>query len=151
MIFYMANMTKKVVVDSDAIFAIYNPNDPLNTQATQTFQELANKGYQLIYPSSVVFEVISLFQRVLPTPTITAKIIEIIRNDQMFIKVVDEDILKEAAILFNPHGSKKNTLIDCSVVVITKKINADGVFAYDEFYTKQGLRQAENLLKSSTS
>jgi predicted nucleic acid-binding protein len=151
MIFYMADMTKKVVVDSDAIFAIFNPNDPLNARATQTFQELANKGYQLIYPTSVVFEVVSLFQRVLPTPTITAKIIEMIRSDKMLVKVVDEDILKESVTLFNPAGSKKNTLIDCSVAVIAKKIKADGVFAYDEFYTKQGLTQAENLLKRSTS
>lgn len=145
--FYMANMIKTIVVDSDAIFAIYNPNDPLNTQATQTFRELVNKGYQLIYPTSVVFEVISLFQRVLPKPAVTAKLTEMIRNDQLLISVVDGDILKESASLFNPSGSKKNTLIDCSVVVVAKKIKADGVFAYDEFYAKQGLKPAEDLLK----
>jgi len=50
-------------------------------------------------------------------------------------------------VLFNPAGSKKNTLIDCSVVAIAKKIKADGVFTYDGFYTKQGLKQAENLVK----
>jgi len=140
-------MTKAVVVDSDAIFAIYNPNDPLNAQVTQTFQELVNQGYQLVYPTSVIFEVISLFQRVLPTPTVTAKLIELINNDQILIHVVEEDTLKESATLFNPAVSKKNTLIDCSVVVIAKKIKADGVFAYDEFYTKQGLKPAEDLLK----
>lgn len=147
----MANMIKTVVVDSDAIFAIYNPNDPLNAQATQTFQELANKGYQLIYPTSVVFEVISLFQRVLPTPTVTAKLIEMIRNDQMLVHVVDVATLKESATLFKPTGSKKNTLIDCSVIVVAKNIKAHGVFAYDEFYAKQGLTLAEDLVKKSTS
>ena len=119
-------MTKTVKVDSDAIFAIYNPNDPLKAQAIQTFQELANKGYQLIYSSSVIFEVVSLFQRVLPTPTVTAKITDLIKNDNMFIKVVDGDILKESATLFNPTGSNKNILIDCSVVVITKKVRGRG-------------------------
>lgn len=143
-------MPKTVVVDSDAIFAIYNPNDPLNAHAIQTFQELANKGYQFIYPTSVIFEVISLFQRVLPTPTVTAKIIEMIRNDKILIKVVDEDILKESTVLFKPTGSKKNTLIDCSVVVVTKKIKANGVFSYDEFYPKQGLILAGNLLKHTS-
>lgn len=147
----MANMPKAIVVDSDAIFAIYNPNDPLNGRAIQTFQELVNKEYQLIYPTSVVFEVISLFQRVLPTPTITAKLIEMVRNDQMLVEVVDENTLKESAAIFNPAGSKKNTLIDCSVAVVAKKIKADGVFAYDQFYTKQGLILAEDLVKRSTS
>lgn len=142
--FYMA---KVVVVDSDSIFALYNPNDPLNKKATQTFQYLITQGYQLIYPTSVVFELISLFQRVLPTPTVTTKLIELIKNDQLLIHIVDADILKQSAVIFDPAGSKKNTLIDCSVVVVAKKIRANGVFAYDEFYTKQGLKLAEDLIK----
>ncbi len=137
---------KVVVVDSDAIFAIYNPNDPLNSKATQTFEQLITQGFQLVYPSSVIFEVISLFQRVLPTPTVTAKLIEMIKDDQLSIHIIDVDTLKESASLFNPAGSKKNSSIDCSVVAIAKKIKADGVFAYDNFYTKQGLKLAEELI-----
>lgn len=141
-------MTKGgVVVDSDAIFALYNPNDPLNARATQTFQQLIAQDFQLIYPTSVLFEIISLFQRVLPTPTVTAKLIEMIQNDQLLTHIIDTDTLKEAAALFNPAGSKKNSLIDCSVVAIAKKIKASGVFSYDEFYTKQGLKLAEDLVK----
>ena len=147
----MATKNKTVIVDSDAIFAIYNPNDPLNAKALHTLKELANEGYQLIYPTSVIFEVISLFQRVLPTPTVTTKIIEMLRNDQLLVAVDDEDVLKESATLFNPTGSKRNTLIDCSVVVISRKIKAEGIFSYDEFYTKQGLKLAENLVKLNRS
>lgn len=140
-------MVKSVVVDSDAIFAIYNPNDPLNTQATQTFRQLITQEFQLIYPTSVLFEVISLFQRVLPTPKVTASLIEMIKNDQLPIHVIDSDILKESATIFDPTGSKKNTLIDCSVVIVAKRIKADGVFSYDSFYIKQGLKLAEDLIE----
>lgn len=139
-------MIKTVVVDSDSIFALYNPNDPLNAKATKTFQSLINQSFQLVYPTSVLFEVISLFQRVLPTPMVTAKLIEMIKNDALLVHTVDTDTLKESAVLFDPAGTKKNTLIDCSVVVIAKKIKADGVFAYDSFYTKQGLKLAEELV-----
>ncbi len=140
-------MVKKVVVvDSDSIFAIYNPNDSLNTQTTQTMQRLIAKGYQLIYPTSVVFEIISLFQRVLPTPKVTASLIEMIINEQLLVHIVDIGILKEAAMLFKPAGSKKNTLVDCSVAIIAKKIKASGVFSYDSFYTKQGLKLAKDLV-----
>ncbi|MBU4016878.1 PIN domain-containing protein [Patescibacteria group bacterium] len=142
-------MDKRIVVDSDAIFAIYNPNDPLNRKATKTLQYLITEEYQLVYPTSVLFEVVSLFQRVLPTPKITAKLIEMVTNDQLLIYVVDTDILKESAALFDPDGSKKNTLIDCSVVAIAKKINAEGVFAYDSFYTKQGLKLASDIVISA--
>lgn len=143
-------MTKTVVVDSDAIFAIYNPNDPLNKKATETFGQLIAQGYQLMYPTSVIFEVLSLFQRVLPTPTVTTKLIEMIRNDQILIYIVDEETLKESSALFDPLGSKKNTLIDCSVVAVAKRIKADGVFAYDSFYSKQGMLLAEYLVKSGS-
>lgn len=139
-------MPKIVVVDSDAIFAIYNPNDPLNIKATKTFQQLIIQGYQLIYPSSVLFEVVSLFQRVLPTPKITTKLVGMIKNDQILIHIIDADTLRESAVLFDPLGSKKNTLVDCSVVAIAKKIKADGVFAYDSFYAKHGWSLAENLV-----
>lgn len=139
-------MVKTVVVDSDAIFALYNPNDPLNKQATQTFGDLIAKNYQFIYPTSVIFEIISLFQRVLPSQKITEKLIEMVRNDAIRIFVVDLNILKESANRFKPKGSKKNTLIDCSVVVITKKIKADGVFGFDSFYKKQGLKLATDLV-----
>ena len=139
-------MAKTVVVDSDAIFAIYNPNDPLNKQATKTFGDLIAKNYQFIYPTSVIFEIISLFQRVLPTPTVTEKLIEMIKDDRILTYVVDNYILKESAKLFKPAGSRKNTLIDCSVVVITKKIKADGVFGFDSFYRKNGIKLATDLV-----
>ena len=139
-------IVKIVVVDSDSIFAIYNPNDPLNTKATNTFQQLITQGFRLIYPTSVIFEVISLFQRVLPTPTVTTKLIDMIKNDQFLIHVIDHKLLKESAAIFKPDGSKKNTLVDCSVVAVAKKIKANGVFAYDSFYTKQGLKLAEDLI-----
>lgn len=140
-------MTKTVVVDSDAIFALYNPNDSLNAKATRTFRQLITQSFKLIYPTSVLFEIVSLFQRVLPIPTVTTKLVSMINNDQILVHVIDIDILKESAILFDPQGTKKNTLIDCSVVVVAKKIKADGVFAYDSFYNKQGLKLAEELIE----
>lgn len=140
-------MAKTVVVDSDAIFALYNPNDPLNAIATRTFRQLLTQRFQLIYPASVIFEIVSLFQRVLPSSTLTKKLIDMIKDDAMLIYAIDAEILKESAVLFNPAGSKKNTLIDCSVVAVAKKIKADGIFAYDNFYPKQGLKLAESLFK----
>lgn len=142
-------MNKIVIVDSDAIFAIYNPNDPLSVQAIHTFKELITQGYQLMYPTSVIFEVVSLFQRVLPTPTVTAKLVEMIKTNQFVTCVVDAGILKESAVLFNPVGSKKNTLVDCSVIAIAKKLDADCIFSYDNFYTKHGMKLAKDAIKSN--
>lgn len=139
-------MINKVVIDSDAIYAVYNHNDPLHSKAIKTLQGLNNNHFQLIYPASVIFEVMSLFQRVLSTPSVTMKIVDMISRDLLVIYVIDNEILKESTTIFKPTGSKKNTLVDCSVVAVAKKIKADGVFAYDAFYTKQSLKLAEELV-----
>ena len=139
-------MNKKVVIDSDAIYAIYNHNDPLHGKAIQTLEWLSSNHFQLIYPTSVIFEVMSLFQRVLTKPSVTMKISDMIKRDLLIIYAIDNKLLKEAVNLFKPAGSKKDTLVDCSVVIIAKKIKAAGVFSYDSFYTKQGLKLAEDLI-----
>lgn len=139
-------MIKKVVIDSDAIYAVYNHNDPLHNKAIKTLQGLSSNHFQLIYPTSVIFEVMSLFQRVLKTPSVTQKLIEMITDEKLLIHTIDDELLKQSTLIFKPTGSKKNTLVDCSVVAVAKKIKANGVFAYDEFYRKQGLKLAEDLI-----
>lgn len=140
-------MTKKVVIDSDAIYAIYNHNDPLHKKAIKTLEWLKNNHYQLIYPTSVIFEVISLFQRVLSSSSITTQLTTMISQDLLIIYTINNNLLKESAAIFKPTGSKKNTLVDCSVFAIAKKIKANGVFSYDQFYAKKGLKLANDLVK----
>ena len=139
-------MVKTLIVDSDAIYAIYNSDDPLNSKATKTFQKLIENEFQLVYPTSVLFERISLFQRVSPSPDVTKLLIDMVKNNELITYVIDIELLKASAAIFKPTGSKKNTLVDCSVVAVAKKIKAAGVFAYDSFYTKQGLKLAEDLI-----
>ena len=100
-------MTKKVVVDSDAIYAIYNPKDSLHTKAINTLKWLSSNHFQLIYPTSVIFEVMSLFQRVMSSPSVTMKITDMINKDFLIIHEIDNELLKEAVNLFKPTGSKK--------------------------------------------
>ncbi|MEK7521702.1 MAG: hypothetical protein AAB599_02805 [Patescibacteria group bacterium] len=139
-------MRKRFIVDSDAIFALYNPDDLLNNSALVTFNRLAEEKCELVYPSSVIFETMSLFQRVLANSEITTLLHEKIQNDELKIYFVEEDVLKDSLSFFKPKGSKKNTLVDCSVVAIAKKLKADGVFSYDEFYKKNGLKLASELV-----
>ena len=139
-------MTKKIVIDSDAIYAIYNYNDPLHGKAIKALQWLNGNHFQLIYPTSVIFEVMSLFQRVLKTSSVTVQLADMVNNDLLITYTIDDELLKQSIAIFKPAGSKKNTLVDCSVVAVAKKIKAEGVFSYDRFYIKQGLKLAEDLI-----
>lgn len=141
-----AKMVKAVVIDSDAIYALYNRNDPLHARATLALHKLTVQGFKVVYPSSVLFEAVSLFQRVLSTPIASSKLAEMIDRDQVSIEIIDQELLRESVQLFNPSGSKKNTLVDCSVVAVARRMKAKGVFSYDNFYAKHGLKSAEDVV-----
>ena len=54
------------------------------------------------------------------------------------VQAVDHAVLTEAADLFHPNGSKKNTPFDAVVAAIAKRFNADAIFSFDEWYRKWG-------------
>ncbi len=47
-------------------------------------------------------------------------------------------ILTQASNLFQPFGSKQNTLFDAIVATIARKYAAPDIFSFDEWYAKQG-------------
>ena len=65
---------------------------------------------------------------------------------QSNVQAVDYAILTEAADLFHPNGSKKNTLFDAVVAAIAKRFNADAIFSFDEWYRKMGLTLTDDLI-----
>lgn len=136
----------KVIVDSDAIFALYNPTDPLNAKARKVYSELLDRKVEFIYPSSVVFEILSLLQRVLKSTEILELFFDAINEDTNVVFQIEHDTFLDTLKLFNPRGSNKNSIVDCSVVAVAKKMKADGIFSFDEFYVKQGLKLARDLI-----
>lgn len=62
------------------------------------------------------------------------------------VHAVDHAILTEAGELFNPDGSKKNTLFDAVVAALAKRLNADAIFSFDEWYRKIGMTLTEDLI-----
>jgi hypothetical protein len=62
------------------------------------------------------------------------------------VRAVYHAILTEAGELFIPNGSKKNTLFDAVVAAIAKRLNADAIFSFDEWYRKIGLTLTFDLI-----
>ena len=57
----------------------------------------------------------------------------------------DDAVLAEALTLFNPHGSKQNTLFDAVVAALAKRLDADAIFSFDSWYEKRGFRLVAQL------
>ncbi len=68
------------------------------------------------------------------------------QSGDFLVQAVDHAILTEAGELFNPNGSKKNTLFDAVVAALAKRLDADAIFSFDEWYRKIGLTLTDDLI-----
>ena len=64
----------------------------------------------------------------------------------LIVEPVDTTILAEALVLFDPDGSKKNTLFDAVVAAIAAKVSAKAIFSFDGWYERQGFTLARQVV-----
>lgn len=65
---------------------------------------------------------------------------------QLVIEEIDRDMPKQASTLFNPFGSKHNTLFDAVVAMVARKYAATTIFSFDRWYSHIGLTLASELI-----
>jgi predicted nucleic acid-binding protein len=141
----MNNMAKTLIVDADGLIALINKDDLHATRIVQILHELEDEDTVFLCPVTAIAESITTVQRKLNRPDLAAKISTLVQSNYFKIEIVDEPLLKVAFSLFNPQGSKKNTLFDAVVAAVAKKYEADAILSFDTWYTKQGLRLAVEL------
>src|SRR5690348_10926168 len=130
------NNQRLVIVDADAIISFVNIDDTHHSRTKQIMQELALRQVQLLYPATALCEAVTVLRSRLNKPTEAASIVEKFQTGDFPTQAVDDGVLKEAAALFRPLASKKNTLFDAVVATIARQLNADAIFSFDEWYRK---------------
>lgn len=134
-----------LVVDADAIIALFNPEDSNHSKAQALFEAFYEQKTRLIYPSTALVEAVDTIQRRLKKYAVSAQIAELISSAAFVtesVEPIDGACLKEAAKYFQSEKSNRKTLADAVVVAVAKKMNADGIFSFDERYQKQGHKLA---------
>lgn len=61
------------------------------------------------------------------------------------VEYIDEEILKLATKYFEHANSKKNTFFDAIVAATAKRLEADAIFSFDNWYTKLGFKLASQV------
>ena len=102
-------------------------------------QQLGTTNVYLLFPTTAICEAITVLKGSLNRPENAKRILHKFQSGDFPIQAVDYAILIEAGVLFNPNGSKKNTLYDAVVAVTAKRLNADAIFSFDKWYRKIGL------------
>jgi predicted nucleic acid-binding protein len=138
-----------IIVDADAIISFVNIDDAHHIRTKQIMQELALTQAHLLYPVTAVCEAVTVLRGRLNKPTEAASIVEKFQKGDFPTQAVDEGVLKEAAALFRPLASKKNTLFDAVVAAIARHLEADAIFSFDKWYGKIGMTITDDLIEQS--
>ena len=143
-----ASRVKIVVIDSDALIALFNKDDVNTKQAEILFEKLYTEKARLIYPATTLVETVDTLQRKLKKHNEAIQIIKLIGSAQFAtdsIEAVDGDYFKEGVKFFEQRKSHGNTLADSIVAAVAKKHNAHAIFSFDGWYKKLGFKLAVDL------
>lgn len=134
-----------VIGDADGLIALLHSDDANHALAVQAAQKLVEHNADLLFPLTAIVEAATTLQRRLTIPPLVETVRQHVLQGALLIEEVDTDLLTQASTLFNPFGSKQNTLFDAIVATTAHKYATTAIFSFDDWYTKQGLRVIPQL------
>jgi predicted nucleic acid-binding protein len=142
------NKDHLVIVDADAIISFVYVDDENHPRAKKIMQQLVTSNAYLLFPTTAICEAVTVLRGKLNRPEDAKHILHKFQSGDFPVQAVDHTILTDAGALFNPNGSKKNTLFDAVVAAIAKRLNADAIFSFDEWYRKIGFTLTDDLIQA---
>ncbi|MBI2405399.1 PIN domain-containing protein [Candidatus Gottesmanbacteria bacterium] len=142
---------KAIIGDADSLIALVNIQDAHHAKAQKIAEALLGQGYTIMYPNTAILEAITSLKRKLNLSDKAELLAKQFLQGAFMVIWVDEKIQRRAFELFAAKAqSKQNTVFDCIVAVCVKNISANGVFSFDDWYTKLGIPIAQALISSSS-
>lgn len=147
----MKNDVHTVIVDADALIALFSEGDIHATHSIELLDCLIADGARLLHPATTIVEAVTTLQRRLNNPAAAAEVVRLVKEAKLTVEPVDDAVLAEVLALFNPHGSKQNTLFDAVVAAVAKRLGADAIFSFDSWYDKRGFRLVAQIYGTRTA
>lgn len=141
----MKRPARTIIVDADALIALFNRDDFHAARSMALLERLTAEGARLLHPATTIVEAVTTLQRRFSNPQAAAELVQLVQQAKLAVEPIDDRVLAEALALFNPHGSKQNTLIDAIIAAVARRQHAAAIFSFDRWYEKQGFRLATQL------
>jgi predicted nucleic acid-binding protein len=138
-----------VVADADALIALVNTADALHQSTVAISQRLVEIHSQVVFPVTAIAEALTTLQRKLDEPTMVIQVVDLLAGGKLRMCAVSPELLKEAVSLFNPAGSKQDTMHDAIVAAVAQQLKADAIFSFDAWYKRKGFTLAGELMAQS--
>ena len=138
----MNDKNKLIFVDSDAFIALAKQDDANHKKAVKLLEQLLDQHVNFITSNFVFSEVITVISMRIGHK----KAIEFIDklkdpHSGFEIKRVDADTEEAAIELFKKQTSKNTSFVDCTNMVLLKKLYVDAIFSFDDIYRKNGFKK----------
>src|SRR3954469_18474662 len=104
-----------VIVDADTIISFINVEDANHSKTKQIMQQLVLLQGTLLFPTTAICEAVTVLRGRLNKPDEASRIIKKFQSGEFPIQAVDQQTIFDAAAVYKPLASKKNTLFDAVV------------------------------------
>src|SRR3954462_11649362 len=126
------------IADADALIAMLSKTDANHEKAKSIIKKAGAQGKPILFPATAIAEAITTMQVRLQDPALAKEAAAKVAASALTIVPVDAEILGIAVGLYNPEGSKKNTMFDATVAATAKKLGTLTLFSFDGWYRGQG-------------
>lgn len=128
----------KILIDSDAFFALYQSKDPHHEKAARIYNELNRSKIPTYSTNLVVYETATLLSYRISQLKAVSFLRDIFNTDLQQI-FVNEALAEKALSLFLVQTKKRTSFVDCANAVVMKELKIDKIFSFDEFYKDKRL------------
>jgi predicted nucleic acid-binding protein len=106
---------------------------------------------QTIFPVTMIAETVTTLKRKLNQSQLARMVIQHVTSGALAIESTDPELLRSAMQVFDPAGSKQNTLFDALVVATARKYQTKIIFSFDAWYEKLGFTLASSLSEQTAT
>ncbi|PIU03432.1 hypothetical protein COT44_03240 [Candidatus Shapirobacteria bacterium CG08_land_8_20_14_0_20_39_18] len=135
-------MTKIVLVDTDALFALNSQDDAHFPKALKISEKLNRQGFNFTISKFVLAETVTLLSYRISHQKAVDFLEKLMAGKFPVIKVTEE-IENLAYQIFKNQSSKNVSLVDCLNMAILKKYRTETIFSFDKIYQKNGFKLIE--------
>jgi predicted nucleic acid-binding protein len=131
------------IVDTDALIALLNIDDLLHKRATALAEKVHEQAARLIVSPTTLAELSLVGLKTIGLPRLKQALADL--RGKAIIESVTENDVSAAIELFQKQQSKDESLCDCFVMVLARRLHAACIFSFDRGYSKNGFVLAEDL------
>lgn len=130
---------RKILVDSDAFYALVNPKDPNHLKAIQINTLIKQKTslHLPIITNLVLYEVCTLLSYRLDQTT-ALRFLNDIETSGMQVYPVDGKIEKNTFGIFSKQTQEGTSMVDCANMAVMEELRLKVIFSFDQIYKRNG-------------